>query len=684
MPSAVQLHCCRVVAPSLAVAILAAVHLVSGGSNDTGVFGDDGGCFGAEDETSLLQMLLEPKRASERIHQRKAVKDLQSPSSVPHEQVSVHAAAPVIKCNFMVRDVVDSVYYNGEDITSSVKGKLDDWYVDKTVTLSGLPGAYLVITGHSFKGGCSESGLQIVCSNGASSDSGWEVAGSNVPLSPKHTAGSGTSWGEPCNSSASILLPGDPMVQRIWSANTSYVAFRSKVFLSDVEAAKILPQPTSPKVVTCQFSVNDAVDAVYYNRKDITSSVSGDMSSWPITKEVTVDVVPNAYFVVLGHKKDEGSCSTGGFMIYCSNGITTRSGWEVYNTSESLSLEDLHRLGVGDGWHLPCDSGTSVSLDDRPEIPKIFASDEKYAAFRIRLAIEAIPSAAATTQSSPSYDVAAQISAGNSHTCQLSQAGLARCWGRNSTDGRTMPPSDVGPYTGIDAGYATTCGITTDGQVYCWGDNAEGQAAPDNGMGPFQSVSVGRIHACGIRSADSFVLCWGSSASLIGSPPPAAKYKQLSVSSFHSCAIRVADNNAECWGLNSVGQASPPQREANHYSHISAGEQHTCALRLGDSAVVCWGADDSGQASAPPGAFKSVSAGGYTTCALSSSGEIQCWGDDSDGQASPPSGDNFEAISVGYAHACALSKADGNATAKVYCWGRNTYGQATPNASWSR
>jgi len=131
-----------------------------------------------------------------------------------------------------------------------------------------------------------------------------------------------------------------------------------------------------------------------------------------------------------------------------------------------------------------------------------------------------------------------------------------------------------------------------------------------------------------------------------------------------------------------MSQASPPHLKVSNYSSISAGGHHTCAIRSSDSSAVCWGGNDLGQATAPDGKFKAISTGGKTSCGINSDGEVQCWGENNEGQASPPSGKNFEAVSVGFAHACAVEKMAGNATGRAHCWGRNKDGQASPDWLW--
>jgi alpha-tubulin suppressor-like RCC1 family protein len=89
------------------------------------------------------------------------------------------------------------------------------------------------------------------------------------------------------------------------------------------------------------------------------------------------------------------------------------------------------------------------------------------------------------------------LTAGEYHTCGVTTAGAALCWGRNNAgqlgDGTQVTPATAVPVTvggslswrSLSAGELFTCGVTgttsgggttaTAGTVYCWGDNEYGQ-----------------------------------------------------------------------------------------------------------------------------------------------------------------------------------------------------------------
>ena len=309
-----------------------------------------------------------------------------------------------------------------------------------------------------------------------------------------------------------------------------------------------------------------------------------------------------------------------------------------------------------------------------------------------------------------------QISAGWDHSCALTNAGAAYCWGSNTygtlgngstTNSLTAVAVSGGlTFTTITSGGWHTCALTSAGDAYCWGNNALGQLG--NGSTAHSSIPV--AVAGGL------------------------KFVTLASTGDHTCAL-VASGAAYCWGKNDFGQfgngtksngstvpgsTTPvPVSGGLHFTALDAGGYHTCGI-VGSGAAYCWGLNQSGQlgngsqgtnvdALVPTAVsgglvFTAIFTGFYHTCGLASDQTVYCWGSNlygglgdgsfmTNGLASgpdycptypntgacsvrpvvmPPGLGGYHPFTLGLGgyHTCGLANAGVAA-----CWGADTYGQ---------
>ena len=293
------------------------------------------------------------------------------------------------------------------------------------------------------------------------------------------------------------------------------------------------------------------------------------------------------------------------------------------------------------------------------------------------------------------------------HTCAVTLAGQAFCWGENdgmqlgdpqaestkpfcNNGGCTEPVQvvDLSGLTAIGTGARHSCAVSGAGHAWCWGFNELGQLGDDKlpmdsarpsavvGLEAALGVSASAWHSCA-HTTDGKAYCWGDNADgNVGVATPSE-----------------VGTPVEVPGLSNV-------------SAVVAGDTHTCLISGGT--VFCFGDNGAGQLgsdAAPggaqpvavigPSAAKAVAAGLDHSCAVDGAGEVWCWG--SNGEDSnhdslaevangklgqPETVKNLRAaakvsgvagataVAVGDQHSCALT-----ATSRLWCWGSNADGQ---------
>ncbi|MCH7488626.1 MAG: hypothetical protein IIB23_03255 [Chloroflexi bacterium] len=289
----------------------------------------------------------------------------------------------------------------------------------------------------------------------------------------------------------------------------------------------------------------------------------------------------------------------------------------------------------------------------------------------------------------------AAATAGDFHSCALTTAGGLMCWGRNlngqlgdaTTTSRLTPTPVMGLASGVAAvetGSAHTCALTAAGAAKCWGINTYGRLGNGTsgntsttmtdviGLGSgVEAIAAGNEQTC-VITAEAGVKCWGrNNLGQLGnggggspgdySPVPvdvsglSSGVVALAAGGFHTCSLTAAGTVA-CWGHNGSGQLGLGTTEgqatpmvvpalATGVAAIAAGNNHSCALTTAGG-LKCWGRNASGQLGdgtktdrltpvdvwGLTSGVAAVATGDFHTCALMTAGGIRCWGRNLEGQ----------------------------------------------------
>lgn len=295
-----------------------------------------------------------------------------------------------------------------------------------------------------------------------------------------------------------------------------------------------------------------------------------------------------------------------------------------------------------------------------------------------------------------------QVSGGANHTCAVTTADQAYCWGYNqegqlgtgSNTGPELCNGAVGPFPcstrpalvvgghafrQVSGGAFHSCGVTTDNRAWCWGANSDGQLGDGTttqrvrpvavaGGRSFRQVDAGYSHTCGVTT-DNRAFCWGSNGyGQLGDGTTTGRltatavlgnlaFKQVSAASGHysfTCGV-TTNFRAFCWGRNNYGQI---------------GDSSTATRRVRPSLV----------AGAHP--FSQLDAGYYHACGVTTANQAFCWGNGRSGQLGNghtylsfwprlvSGGLSFSRVTAGDVHSC--GETSGN---RAWCWGTNGFGQ---------
>ncbi len=314
-----------------------------------------------------------------------------------------------------------------------------------------------------------------------------------------------------------------------------------------------------------------------------------------------------------------------------------------------------------------------------------------------------------TESSTRSFEYFNPIAAGGGHSCRVTAAGAAECWGDNQFGqlgrGTSGGSSNVAQtVSGLASGVARvvvgddfSCALLNTASVKCWGANNRYQLG----------TGAGGPEVCGSTDCSTTPVALGGLTSGV--------IAQIAAGGQHACAVQTY-GDIVCWGRGTEGQLGDgtagdsvqPGGLSEGWGIIGVdklalGRYHSCFTGLGSGQVYCWGDNQFGafgdgttdSTTAPtPGAgnYRSLAAGDGFTCGVPwfSAGEVRCWGSNAAGQLgyvsfnlcgdSPcsltpepvsgfPSGQAFN-VTAGGKHACAVAQ-----TLMAYCWGSDEFGQ---------
>jgi alpha-tubulin suppressor-like RCC1 family protein len=260
----------------------------------------------------------------------------------------------------------------------------------------------------------------------------------------------------------------------------------------------------------------------------------------------------------------------------------------------------------------------------------------------------------------PSGQQIERLYTGGGFNCILTNSNDAFCWGNNTggelgnndnsisltpepvaIDQSSLMPDEY--FVDLGTGYRHSCGLTNKSKVYCWGDNEHGQI----GQSAF--------------SSDFFTPTEIDFSFLDANDNPAKLF-----SGYYSNCVITKLNKTFCWGSNVNGEMgigvvggkydtptllTSHSSPDNYFVSISLGFYYACGVTNSQN-IYCWGRNSRGQLgdnslvdkSIPTAIeldtattkFKTVKAGDYHSCGITTKGLVYCWGDNREGQLAHP------------------------------------------------
>lgn len=365
--------------------------------------------------------------------------------------------------------------------------------------------------------------------------------------------------------------------------------------------------------------------------------------------DLGVDPLPETYHSFTGHNANVSKpalVSTLTNVVEVSSGLTHSCAYDAAGHAFCWGSNVTGQLGQGD----TNSRTTPAFVPSLTGVTSIAAAGETNGPWSIR------------------KDRADWIPTGTGHSCAVAN-GTVYCWGDNKwgqlgNGNKTSSPTPIAvsgiPQTAkkVVTGETYSCALTNNGDVYCWGTFRH-----DWGQGTNNQVAEqGYSWLANVSYADS--LTPRQVTSVHGAT-------ELETGSYFACAKM--GNSMHCWGYNSREQffedinpatmaptngQFPVHRHAQSYTAsgwgsikgFSLGRNSSCAIGP-NSRVYCWGLNDAGQV----GRSQSARDNDDSSVRIGIVGSVDT---------------HVKAISVGWAHACAIT-GDGGAR----CWGYNPDGQ---------
>nr|WP_229770061.1 cell wall-binding repeat-containing protein [Mobiluncus porci] len=364
--------------------------------------------------------------------------------------------------------------------------------------------------------------------------------------------------------------------------------------------------------------------------------------------DLKVDPLPENYTNFTGHNANVNQpvMLSLGNVVEVSSGLTHTCAYDAAGHAHCWGSNVTGQLGVGDTFSRT----TPTMVPGLQGVTSISAAGETNGPWSIR------------------QDRADWIPTGTGHTCAVAN-GSVFCWGDNKWgqlgDGsNTSAPTPVRvqgmnePATKVVTGETTSCALSAAGNVYCWGTWRH-----DWGYGVDEGTAThGYGWLAGAPYADS------KTARQVTSVSGAT---DLEAGSYYACAKTGA--TMTCWGYNSREQFF---EDIDGNAMIPTGGSYPVSRRADTYAAAGWGT------------IQGFDLGRNSSCAIGPNSQVYCWGLNDAGQVGRPMaagtndassdrlgivgsiGTTVKDISVGWAHACAVTS-DGGAR----CWGYNPDGQ---------